>query len=153
MKFRQNGILFWEVQVAVIICLIGCVFLMVYDGIFITILLLPSACLLTMCILPLILDQVYITMDEEGISCLKGKSLHWRYKWSEIDELKIGNRFRNPSVEIVFKSDCCKAGSRIETSETYFQLGFSAKKAMRKYYKKSTSSTRDGSKPLKKWAF
>lgn len=135
MRFRRKGILFWEVQIVVSLCLIGSIALMVYDSMFISVLLIPSVLLVGAFVMQLISRKEYIIMNEEGIACQIGKQLRWGFQWSEIAELKIGNRFRNPSVDIVIKTDCCNNKGKIETIEAYFQLGLAAKKAIKHYCK------------------
>ena len=133
MKFRQNCLLYWEGQVVVFFCLIGWIVLMIYDKIFILILLIPSILLVgVFIIIQLLFGKEYIIINEKGITCQKGENLHWEYRWSEIAKLQIGTRFRNPSVEIVLKTTCSDDNSKIET---YFQLGLTAKKALKTYCK------------------
>lgn len=135
MRFRKNGILFWEVQILILICLSGSFVLMVYDIIFVSILLIPSVIQLGAFIMLWIFMGEYITISEDGISCYNRKRFLWEYKWSEIARLQISNRFRNPSVEVVLKPHLCRNNSQLELTHAYFQLGPTAKKALKLYCK------------------
>lgn len=132
MRFRKNGILFWETQILILICLIGSVFLMFYDKMLVLVLTGPCVLLLGVTIILLILMREYIIVNEVGITCTKGKQVIWSHQWSEIERLQIGNRFRNPSVEIVCKSNSCSQ-NRIERTNEYFQFSLIAKKALQRY--------------------
>lgn len=110
---------------------------MIFEGKYLFPLLILSVLLLTAFELHFIFDEEYIVMDENGITCLKRKQLCWAYQWPEIEELKIGNRFRAPSVDIVLKGDLYKPNHE---GEPYFQFGPTAKKAVRRYCKISISS-------------
>lgn len=135
MRFRKKEILFWEGQIVISICLIVSVLLMMFNRMYVAILLFPSVLLLAAIILHWFLDKEFIIINEIGVSCQSGKQLCWKYQWSEIAELKLGNRFRNPTIEIVLKTDCFKHGTKFV--KTYFQLGTSAKKAIKHYYNKT----------------
>lgn len=135
MRFRQNSILFWEGQIFISICLIVGLVLMVFDRKCVSILLFPLVLLLAVFILQFVLQKEYIIMDETGVSCQRGKQLLWEYKWTEIASLKISNRFRNPSIDIVPNTASYSCEGNIETIEAYFQLGLTAKKAIKNYCK------------------
>jgi len=128
MEFKKNEIMFWERQILVILCLLVAALLMIIvpKGIFLT----TSVLLLIVLVCQNILEE-RICIDEKEIICRKGKKIYWRCKWSEIEELRIGNRYRNPSVEIITRNNIVAGVSG--TAEKYFQLGMTAKKALRKY--------------------
>ena len=135
MRFRKNEIICFEIQIFIFICLIVSVILMLHNSSLVSILMLPSILLLGVFIVQPSVMKEYITIDENGIICKKGKNLCWEYKWSQIAELRIGKRFRNPSIEILLKSDCCDDKAKVDTTAAYFQLGLSAKKAIKNYCK------------------
>lgn len=134
MRFRRKSILFWESQIIVFICMVCGAFLIIYDNMLVPIMLIPLILLICAFGIQMILGKEYIIMNEEGIVCQRGKQMRWKCQWSEIEELKIGNRFRNPSVEIILKKHCYKDKKDVETMDMYFQLGFVAKKAIRIYW-------------------
>ena len=135
MRFRQKSILFWECQIIISVCILVSVILMACDSLLITVLLAPTLLLVGVLFLQFIVQREYIIINERGVACiLKGK-LRWTYSWHEISELRIGNRFRNPAIEIILKSDRKNIRSNIETIDAYFQLGHAAKKAIALYCK------------------
>ena len=85
-----------------------------------------------MLISQLVSEKEYIILNDSGIICQKGTRRLWEYQWSDIKELQIGRRFRNPSVEIVPIIACCEKTSKMGE---YFQLGVTAKKAIKSYCK------------------
>ena len=76
----------------------------------------------------------FITIDETGISCRRSSNLLWSYQWEEIAQLKKGQRFLHPSVEVIVFD---KQGNKepFAGADKYFQLSKSAKTAIKKYYK------------------
>ena len=132
MRFRRRGILFLEGQIVFSVCVILSIILMIFEGKYLFPLLILSVFLLAVFELYFVFDEEYIVMNENGIACLKREKLCWAYQWSEIAELKIGNRFRNPSVDIVLNDDCCKFNYE---NEIYFQFGPAAKRAVKNYCK------------------
>lgn len=130
MKFKKNSIMFWEGISVTSVCFIMCVFLMVYDKVYLPILLFPSILLFAAFCMQMLLEKEHIIMNEEGITCRKGKQLCWSCQWIDIQELRVVTIFRNPSIEIILKECCFKEQKK---SEMYFQLGYLAKKAI-KYY-------------------
>lgn len=130
MKFKQNSILFWEINITMFIfAVLSIVIVIIYGkssigiGIFLAILFLGVA------VFHSFLERKFITINENGIACQKGEKVLWQYKWAEIQKLKKSNRFRNPSVEIILKNQQEPYGE----TDYYFQLGFKAKKAVKMY--------------------
>ena len=130
MTFRQKGILFWEGQFSLLIFMITSVILMVYLRQVQPALLIVSMIVLAVFVAQFCLKKEYVTVNADGIACRKGEKLLWFYAWADMKELRIGNRFRNPSVEIIPKND---DGKTVYERQHYFQLGFTAKKALQKY--------------------
>lgn len=131
MRFKRNAILFWEGQFIISVCLIiNAILLFVFKQ-DIAVLLTSFILLLLAFVLHLALTQDHIIMNEDGITCHKGKKQCWAYQWNEIKEFKYGNRLRNPSVDVILKGN----SSKNSNSDLYFQLGYSAKKAIKVYCK------------------
>lgn len=135
MRFRQYNINFWETQIFISICLIVGVIGMMLDSVLVPALLIPSILSLIVLITEWVMKQNYILMNEEGIFCYRGERLCWGYQWAEISELKIGKRFRHPSIDIILKPEYRFYRREFETMEAYFQLGSAAKEAIKLYCK------------------
>ena len=135
MKFMQCGINYWETQISTFVCLVIGIIGMALDSVLMPALLFPSSLLVVVLIVERVAKQNYILMNEEGIFCHRGEKLCWGYRWTEIAELKIGNRFRFPSIDIVLKPEYRFYRKEFETTEAYFQLGTAAKKAIKLYCK------------------
>ena len=123
--------MFWELQITLDFCLFVSIAFMVFDSALVNILIIPTVLVGCLIVAQFIIMRECIFIDAEGIACRKGKMLLWQFKWLEIAELRLGNRFRNSSVEIVVKTEYIKQST--ETINTYFQLGLSAKKAINEY--------------------
>lgn len=78
-----------------------------------------------------VLMRKRIVIDDRGITCQRSGSVIWQYQWSDIAQLKLGIRFHNPSVEIIPTPERSKQEPKVETPRPYFQLGPSAKKALK----------------------
>lgn len=133
MSFMKNGIMFWERQIGIVIAVAAGISILAFDITLLSFFSIPLILLLGLLVIDHILPHDIITISKDGISCHHGKTCKWNYRWSEIEELQIGNRFRNPSVEVVLKSNCAKRMS-FDIEQCYFQLGIKAKKAIRQYY-------------------
>lgn len=133
MRFRQNNILFWEGNFTLIVCIAASIFLMVYDVVFISALLIPSIALFITFIFHCFSPKRMITINETGIMCHMRKKLCWNYRWTDIAELKISSRYRNPSIEIILVPDMLNGNENTGESEAYFQLGLSARKAIKRF--------------------
>lgn len=80
-------------------------------------------------------DDPYITIDEWGIICKTRKTMLWGFQWPEIEELRRSRRFRQPSLEIVLKEQTVMKENRKSVSGKFFQLGKTAKRALKQYCK------------------
>lgn len=80
-------------------------------------------------------DDPYVTINEWGIICKNRKATLWEYPWSEIEELRRSRQFRQPSLEIVLKNETVMNGDRKSVSGKFFQLGSTAKRALKQYCK------------------
>lgn len=135
MRFRQQSINFWETQVSISVCLVISMIGMAINSAAIPAFLVPSLMLAAVLITEWVMKQNYILMNEEGIFCYRGERLCWGYQWAEISELKIGKRFRHPSIDIILKPEYRFYRREFETMEAYFQLGSAAKEAIKLYCK------------------
>ena len=79
------------------------------------------------------MSSSHIEVNDEHILCRKKQNVLWEYKWDEIKAVRIGNRFRNPSVEFEFATTDRKEQRLIEEAKPYLQYGRSAKKAISQY--------------------
>lgn len=131
MSFMQKSILFWESMVVNSFLLAVCIGLIYYDDTCFYLFIVPAFLLLVTLILQLICKKPVVTISENGILCQSGTQVLWSYRWSEIAELQIGNEFRNPCVNIYIYS-ACSLEEKIY-SKSWFQLGFRAQKAIKKY--------------------
>lgn len=134
MSFRKNGIMFQERQIGICVTLVAGISMLLYDIQFLPIFSMPLILLFVVLMMDHIQAHDIIVMNKDGIVCYKRKIPKWGYQWSEIKELQISSRFRNPSVEIVLKPDCDKSRT-FDMHQHYFQLSFKAKKAIMQYYK------------------
>lgn len=78
----------------------------------------------------------WITIDETGIACKKSETQLWGYSWEEIAILKKSCRYNWPSIEVILYD---KSGEEepYGTHDHYFQLGKTAKKALKQYCRSS----------------
>lgn len=134
MSFRKNGIMFQERQIGICVTLVAGISMLLYDIKLLPIFSMPLILLFVVLMMDHIQAHDIIVMNKDGIVCYKRKIPKWGYQWSEIKELQISSRFRNPSVEIVLKPDCDKSRT-FDMHQHYFQLSFKAKKAIMQYYK------------------
>ena len=134
MSFRKNGIMFLERQIGIYVALVVGICILLYDITFLAFFSIPLILLIGVLIMDRIQADDIITLDENGIVCCKKKNPQWEYQWSEIEELQISSRYRNPSVEIVLKPNCDKRPT-FDANQHYFQLSIKAKKAIMQYYR------------------
>ena len=135
MKFRQNGFLFIEGLIAYSVSLLISCCLMIYDAMFFRILLIPTLIILILLITLPHFHNEYIIIDNDGIVCHKANKVMWKFKWSDIKEMKQGTRSRYKSLEIILKEYDCKSTPNISYIENtlYFQYGKKAKQAVKQY--------------------
>lgn len=135
MKFRQNGCLFLEVQIVLSAGTVVLLWNMFFLDSSLWGMIIPlMIVLLVPSLLSIWVIQEYIFIDYTGISCYKRKRLLWSFTWADIDTLKVGFRFRSPSVEILLKPGVDMQGEE-NRHNLYFQLSFRSKKALKCYYK------------------
>ena len=138
MEFRKDEILFWEEQVLYYFGLVGCVAILWNDftlwPIFVPILVVVIGLLIS----GFWGHDEWIMINSQGISCRKGKHILWECEWAKIQDLQIGRRYRNPSIEIILYATNDEP-KRAGTQQLYFQLSFRAKKAVKAYYGKPLS--------------
>ena len=79
------------------------------------------------------LHREYITIDENGISCLGARDQLWAFKWEDIADLKKSTYLRFAVIEII-AYDELSVQKQIPFRGYYFQLGRAAHKALKKYY-------------------
>jgi len=134
MKFCRDELDVFETYIGVVVTLI--VFLFFLLG------LKPSEPLLLISLMSTILltaiicynwHKPQIEITTETITCRKKQKILWKYKWDEIKALRIGNRFRHPSIEFEFATSDRNEQRLIEEVDPYFQYGRSAKKALKQY--------------------
>ena len=93
------------------------------------VLLLSAALFAALAVLNPIMNADYVIIDDVGIKCEHKGNVLWAHKWSDIHELRKIALYRNPGCQIVLQSE---AGP--ERMQCFFQLGVSARKALKKYY-------------------
>lgn len=129
MCFRMDDILFLETKIILsFLLIISSLFMCIDFGIFIFVFVSISLILYIHAKTP----RKYIFINEIGIACYFKDECIWQHNWDEILELRIGNRYRHKSIEILLK-----LSNNDETpkySYHYFQYGKSAKKALEIYY-------------------
>lgn len=74
----------------------------------------------------------FITIDESGISCNQAQKQIWAYTWNNIAFLKKSSRFLMPAIEVITYDKFGKP-ELFSLPNHYFQLGRTAKKAIRQY--------------------
>lgn len=127
MRFRKNGIMFWEHQIIYLLISVGSAALALVMKW--TVPLLPAALFGVLAALNPIMNADFIIVDDTGIACERKRNVLWAYNWSDIHELRRITLYGNPGCQIVLR---CEAGP--ERTQFCFQLGVSARKALKKYY-------------------
>ena len=132
MMFRKNSLLFYQSEIFYIVMTILCLTLLPIQVVEIFFL-----CLFPFLVLILVNPQLhneYISINETGISCQKSGKQLWAYGWDSIAELRRSSRFLLPSIEVIAYN---KHGEpeQYALSNQYFQLGRTAREAIKRYYK------------------
>ena len=78
------------------------------------------------------LHNEFITINEAGISCQRSGKQLWAYDWDHIAELRRSSRFLMPSIEVIVY-DKHGQPEQFAGPDKYFQLGRTAKEAMKRY--------------------
>lgn len=132
MTFRKDSLLFYQSEIFCIVMAILCLSLIPTIGFGLSLL-----CIFPVVILMLVnpkLHNEFITINEIGIACQKSGIQLWTYEWDSIAELKRSSRFLMPSIEVIVYNEFGKP-QQFAVSNQYFQLGCSARKAVKQYYK------------------
>ena len=74
-----------------------------------------------------------IVIDENGISCVKGSKVQWKYGWSEIERLCKITVYGNPGVSVVLTEETENKIAPQDRKPISFQLCPTAKKALKLY--------------------
>ena len=136
MTFRKNTTNFYQsefIYIFTVLLSLVLIFIPAFNEI--QIIFIVSACLFALlAVINPKLHNEFITIDETGISCRRSSNLLWSYQWDEIAQLKKGQRFLHPSVEVIVFD---KQGNKepFAGADKYFQLSKSAKTAIKKYFK------------------
>lgn len=131
MTFRKDSLIFYESQIAYVIFAILCLIIIPIYGF--ELLLLFSALFVFVAFINPRLHNEFVTINETGISCCKAGKIIWQYEWERIAKLQKSSRFRMPSIEIAIYDDFDNKDSYTLTGH-YFQLGKTAKNAIKEYY-------------------
>lgn len=131
MMFRKNSLLFYHSEILSIIIAI------------LSLVIVPTLRIMSILfIFPLIafilanpqLHNEFITINETGISCQQSGKQLWAYEWDSIAELRKSSRFMLPSIEVIVYNKYGEA-EKFALHNQYFQLGRTARKAVKQYYK------------------
>lgn len=136
MTFRKNATNFYQsefIYIFTVLLSLVLIFIPAFNEI--QIIFIVSACLFALLtVINPKLHNEFITIDETGISCRCADKFLWSYQWKEVAQLKKGQCFLRPSVEVIVFD---KQGNKdpFAGADKYFQLSKSAKTAIKKYYK------------------
>lgn len=131
MTFRKDTFIYYELEILSIVMLLACLGLIPVLGIGFP--LLNAVLFVILLLVNPRLQNEYITINEAGIICQKSGTQLWAYEWDQIAELRKSSRYRMPSVDVI---TYCKSGKPEPFSlpNHYFQLGRTARKALKQYY-------------------
>lgn len=132
MIFRKDSLLFYQSEIFYIVIVILCLTLIPILGIEISLLYMFPFIVLIL-VNPKLHNE-FITIDDTGISCQKSGNQLWAYGWDCIAELKRSSRFLMPSIEVVAYNKYGES-ERFALPNQYFQLGRTAREAIKRYYK------------------
>lgn len=135
MRFLQKGVIFWQTQVTMLLCLITCMCIILYNNELLSVLFLPAIAFLCSMILQCMINKETVSIDETGISCWKSDTLLWSHGWQDIKQLEIISLYHSPAIAIILYGDCSVNQHIPKTVEYYYQLGYTAKKATNMYCK------------------
>ena len=131
MTFRKDSLLFYQSEICYIVLLLLCFFLVPMIGLGLS-LLYALPFMLLILVNPRMHNE-FITINECGISCNKAGIQLWSYEWNNIAQLQKNSRYLLPTIEVI----TCNMSGELDLvffSRNYFQLGRTAKKAIKKYY-------------------
>lgn len=126
MKFRKHCSLFAECEIYTFLLTVLCISIIEIHSWYVVIIGIP---LLLMAIYPILFNE-YILISENGICCTKRGKTQWSFSWEEISELRKSRRFHQSSVDIIVSHPL---DSKNHFQKYYFQLGPTARAALRKY--------------------
>jgi len=130
MIFRKDSLLFYQSEIIYIIISVLCLTIIPILGLGLSLMYMFPFVVLIL-INPKLYNE-YITMNATGISCQKSGKQLWAYEWDSIVELKRSSRYLLPSVEIIVYDKNGKPEQFARTNH-YFQLGRTAKEAIKRY--------------------
>lgn len=132
MMFRKDSLLFYQSEIFYIVMAILCLTIvpMLVGNIF----LLYMFPFLVLVLVNPQLHNEFILINETGISCQKSGKQLWAYEWSSIAVLKRSSRFLMPSIEVIAYNKFGES-ERNALPNQYFQLGRTAREAIKRYYK------------------
>lgn len=129
--FRKDSLLFYQSEIFYIVIAILCLTLIPILGVEISLLYMFPFIVLIL-VNPKLHNE-FITIDEAGISCQKSGKQFWAYEWDCIAELKRSSRFLMPSIEVIAYNKF-EESERFALPNQYFQLGRTAREALKRYY-------------------
>ena len=140
MEFRKNISMFYQVQTISLILVVLSLFLYILHHTLFTFTLLVL-CFLILILHPMINDE-YILIDEQSISCYRKKRQMWSFCWSVIESLRYSRRYRHPTIEIVLKAETVLIGNGKKRSSGYFfQVNRKIKQAIISYFPYKTEDS------------
>ena len=132
MIFRKDSLLFYQSEIFYIVMAILCLTLVpMMVGEISLLYLFPF---LVLILVNPQLHNEFIAINETGISCQKSGKQLWAYEWLSIAELKRSSRFLMPSIEVIAYNKYGES-ERFALPNQYFQLGRTAREAIKRYYK------------------
>lgn len=132
MRFRKHCSLLAECEIYTFLLAVLCVSMIEIHS---WIVVITSIMLLLMAIYPILFNE-YILISESGICCTKQQKIQWSFSWEDISELRKSRRFHQNSIDIIISNT---SDRKCNFQEYYFQLGPTAKAALRKYYNSPTN--------------
>lgn len=134
MKFRKHCSLLAECEIYTFLLTVLCISMIEIYSWYVVII---SIMLMLMAIYPILFNE-YILISESGICCTKSRKIQWSFSWEDIIELRKSRRFRQNSIDIIVSNTL---DSKYNFQAYYFQLGPTARTALRKYYNSPTNLT------------
>lgn len=132
MKFRKHCSLLAECEIYTFLLTVLCISLIEIHSWYVVII---GIMLMLMAIYPILFNE-YILISESGICCTKHRKIQWSFSWEDIIELRKSRRFRQNSIDIIISNTL---DSKYSFQEYYFQLGPTARAALRKYHNSPTN--------------
>lgn len=140
MTFRKNRFFFIECSVcAVIFTMLSLIMMFISldkgkQSVFLWLIFAAFWTFITICSFKW-LNNEYITIDENGISCKRKSKLLWSFKWDEIAKLQKSRELGNPGIAIITYNKKGESEYSFENGGHSFQLCKMAKQALQFYGK------------------